>query len=36
MIVKPVDAMKELGHVAGPFEVLEGGAVIKQSERKIV
>jgi len=34
MIVKPVDAMKELGHVAGPFEKLEGGAVIKIDPRE--
>ena len=34
LILKPEDAMKELGHVAGPFEKLEGGAVIKIDPRE--
>ncbi|MBO4824516.1 MAG: right-handed parallel beta-helix repeat-containing protein [Lachnospiraceae bacterium] len=34
LIFKPEDAMKELGHVAGPFEKLEGGAVIKIDPRE--
>ena len=34
LILKPEDAMKELGHVAGPFEALEVGAIIKIDPRE--
>ncbi len=34
LIMKPEDAMKELGHVVGPFEEIEVGAVIKIDPRE--